>query len=280
VSPIRIALPSSGRLRDGVRHALEVVGYGVGRPGSQDPSRGEGDIDFIEMRTRDAAEWLSAGRLAGAFISTDTALEASVDTWPTVELGFARSDLVVACPELSSAHTLADLSGATVATHLPRWTSRWFGSVGVGVHVVPMAGSLEGVCASGMADALVDLRQTGDSLRRHRLRVVEVGPACQAVFVAAPTPDREVDDLMIRLRAAVEGEHTQYVMFHLHRDRVSELASVWPGLESPTVIPVARRDDIVAVHLAVAKASMWKLLAELRTLGATGIVVLPVDAVM
>jgi ATP phosphoribosyltransferase len=69
-------------------------------------------------------------------------------------------------------------------------------------------------------------------------------------------------------------------MFHLHRDRVSELASVWPGLESPTVIPVARRDDIVAVHLAVAKASMWKLLAELRTLGATGIVVLPVDAVM
>ena len=272
----RIALPSSGRLKDGVRHELEVVGYGVGRPGA----RVEGEIEFIEMRTRDAAEWLSAGRLAGAFISTDTALESSVESWPTVDLGFARSDLVVACPELAEAQSLKDLDGATVATHLPRWTRRWFESVGVDVHIVPMAGSLEGVCASGMADALVDLRQTGDSLRRHRLRVLEVGRSCQAVFVSTPSPAPEVDDLMIRLRAAVEGERTQYVMFHLHKDRVSELAQVWPGLESPTVIPVARRDDIVAVHLAVEKASMWKLLAELRQLGASGIVVLPVDAVM
>ena len=275
----RIALPSSGRLKDGVRHALEVVGYGVGRPGRRS-STSKGEIDFIEMRTRDAAEWLSTGRLSGAFISTDTALEASVEDWPTVELGFARSDLVAACPELSDARSLKDLDGATVATHLPRWTARWFESVDVEVHIVPMAGSLEGVCASGMADALVDLRQTGDSLRRHRLRVVEVGPACQAVFVAPPEHEPEVADLMIRLQAAVAGERTQYVMFHLHRDQVAELATVWPGLESPTVIPVARRDDIVAVHLAVEKAQMWQLLAELRQLGATGIVVLPVDAVM
>jgi ATP phosphoribosyltransferase len=274
----RIALPSSGRLKDGVRHALEVVGYGVGRPGA--PSRGREDIDFIEMRTRDAAEWLSAGRLAGAFISTDTALESHVEDWPTVELGFARSDLVVACPELSEARSLQDLDGATVATHLPRTTRRWFDSVEAKVHIVQMAGSLEGVCASGMADALVDLRQTGDSLRRHRLRVVEVGRACQAIFVSAPSAPDEVGELMIRLRAAVEGERTQYVMFHLHPDRVAELATVWPGLESPTVIPVARRDDLVAVHIAVEKARMWRFLAELRQLGGTGIVVLPVDAVM
>lgn len=127
------------------------------------------------MRPRDAAAWLSEGRLDAAFISTDTALENEIEDWPTLELNFSRSDLVVAVKEDSPFQSLADLSGRTVATHLPGWSQRWMDNEGVDANVVHMGGSLEGVCAVGLADAIVDLRETGGSLQRNRLRVLAEG---------------------------------------------------------------------------------------------------------
>jgi len=88
-------------------------------------------------------------------------------------------------------------SGATVATHLPSWTKRWFDSMGVDVDVVAMGGSLEGVCAVGMADAIVDLRETGGSLARNRMHVVETAASCQATFATTENVSPIISDLQL-----------------------------------------------------------------------------------
>jgi len=280
MSPVRIAIPSKGRLRDSVLDLLSHAGYSRRAFDRMNASALIEGIEFIEMRPRDAAAWLAEGRLDAAFISTDTALENELETWPSMDLGFSRSDLVVACKEDAAYSSLADLTGKTVATHLPAWTERWLDSEGVDAHVVNMGGSLEGVCAVGLADAIVDLRETGGSLVRNHLRVLAEGQACQATFAWASTASDDIAPLTLRLEAAIAARATQYVMLHLPEERVGDLSSVFPGLAAPTVLPLAGRDDIVAAHIVVKRANLWSKLGELRALGATGIVALPTDAIL
>ncbi|NNF54766.1 MAG: ATP phosphoribosyltransferase [Acidimicrobiales bacterium] len=276
---LRVAVPSKGRLRDQTIQLLRQAGYRVSS-GLNASNLTEG-IEFIEMRPGDAAAWLRAGRLDAAFISTDTALENAIEAWPTVPLGFARSDLVVACREDESWTSASDLAGKTVATHLPAWTERFFAARAIDATVVSMGGALEGVCAVGLADAIVDLRETGGSLIRNRLRVLEEVHACEATFVTAPEANADAIDLMrLRVSAALAARRTHYVMLHIDADRVDDLTKVFHGLDSPTVLPLAGRSDRVAAHMVVEKNDLWRRLQELRDLGATDIVALPTDAIL
>lgn len=279
-SIIRVAIPSKGRLREQCLDLLKHAGYGVGAFKGDNASAVVDGLEFIEMRPRDAAAWLKAGRLSAAFISTDTALESNVEDLPAIELGFAKSDLIVACREADSFQCAADLAGGTVATHLPDWTRRWFASQGIDVTVVAMGGSLEGVCAVGLADAIVDLRETGGSLARNRLRVIEEVEHCQAIFANADDAAPEIADLRLRIGAALSARRTQYLLLHIPTDKVDTLSSVFPGLAAPTVLPLAGRTDLVAAHLVVDRSELWTKLGDLRALGASGIVALPTDAIL
>ncbi len=277
----RVAVPSKGRLRDSVFDLLRHAGYNLRGLGSENAAVVVEDIEFIEMRPRDAAAWLRAGRLDAAFISTDTALENEIEDWPAITLGFSRSDLVLAC-RTDAPHTGAkDLAGKTVATHLPNWTRRWFDEKNVSIDVVAMGGSLEGICARGLADAIVDLRETGNSLARNSLHAIEQGPACEAIFARRPLEtNREVDDLLLRMEAARTATTRQYLVLHISPDKVTDLGTIFPGLEAPTIVPLSGRTDLVAVHLVVRRENLWARLGDLRALGATGIVALPTDAIL
>jgi len=281
MTPIRVAVPSKGRLRDSVLDLLDHAGYDLRRFGraSSASATAEG-IEFIEMRPRDAAAWLHAERLTGAFISTDTALENNVGDWPALDLGFSRSDLVLACRDDDGYAAAGDLGGKTIATHLPHYTQRWFEAQNIDVDVVAMGGALEGVCATGMAEAIVDLRETGNSLTSNRLRVVAEIANCQAIFSTSHDAPPAIVDLKLRLEAALAARRTQYLLLHISPEKVDSLSSVFPGLASPTVLPLAGRTDLVAAHLVVERANLWSRLSDLRALGATGIVALPTDAIL
>jgi len=188
-------------------------------------------------------------------------------------LGQNEQTLVQALSQLQQAFV-------AIATHLPRWTERWMATAGVEAHVVFMGGSLEGVCARGMADAIVDLRETGGRIRRNRLRVLAEGEHCQAIFSWSPPMSAAVADLSLRLEAALDARSTQYVMLHIPADQVDELSGVFPGLAAPTVLPLSGREDLVAAHIVVQRKNLWARLGALRELGATGIVALPTDAIL
>ena len=174
--------------------------------------------------------------------------------------------------------TAADLAGGVVATHLPSATSGWFADQGIDLRVVTMGGALEGVCAAGMADAIVDLRETGRSLVENRLRVLaEIAP-CEALFVHDGEPN--LDDLSVRIGAVLAARRHRYVMLHLPTDTVGRLAELFPGQAAPTLLPLAGPDYLVAVHLVTEAGTFWERLQDLRTLGATGIVALPPDALV
>ncbi len=278
---VRVAVPSKGRLREACLDLLSHAGYRVGEfKGAGVAATNASGIQFIEMRPRDAAQWLATGQLSAAFVSTDTALESGVEHLPSIDLGFSKSDLVIAVREDDAYQTAADLGGGVVATHLPTWTRHYFDSLGVDVTVVPMGGALEGPVAVGLADAIVDLRQTGASLSRNRLRVLETITDCQAIFATVVAPPPSVTDMCLRIEAALAARRTQYVMLHISPAKVAALSELFPGLGSPTILPLAGNDDLVAAHIVVKRENLWAKLADLRALGATAIVALPTDAIV
>ncbi|QBI19201.1 ATP phosphoribosyltransferase [Egibacter rhizosphaerae] len=278
-TPTRIALPSKGRLRDDVLAVLETAGYGTGAIKGGGAMAGDGELEFLEMRPRDAGAALAAGQLAGAFISTDIAMEHGLEDLPTRPLGFSRSDLVVASRDDDGRYDAGDLDGAVIATHLPNVTRTFFAGKGLDVTIVEMGGSLEGFCAAGLADAIVDLRETGRSLRANRLRVLEQIRPCEAVFTRRHEA-AQLADLELRMEAVLSARQHRYVMLHVREERLDALRELFPGLESPTVLPLAARTDLVAVHFVVGADELWRRLSDLRQLGATGIVALEPQALL
>jgi ATP phosphoribosyltransferase len=268
----RVAVPSKGRLRDQALELLATAGYPTaGLRGAGSTTVAGDALELIEMRPRDAAEALKAGSLHGAFIATDIAMEHDVTGLVVRPLGYARSTLVVASRDDDGRTDHRDLDGAVVATHMPNLTRRYFAGEGLDVTVVAMGGSLEGVCAAGLADAIVDNTETGTSLRQNRLRVLSQIRVCEAEFVHRPGLPA-LDDLELRLEAALAARRARYVMLHVPRDRIGELTALFTGLESPTVLPLAGREDLAAVHFVVQNGELWEKLADLRALGATDIV--------
>ena len=275
----RVAVPSKGRLRDDCLALLSSAGYqtsmlhGAGSIASVD------GLEFIEMRPRDAAAALAAEQLDAAFLATDIVAEHRLEHLAATPLGFSRSDLVLASRDDDGRHGVADLSGCVIATHLPDLTERFFDDKGIDVTVVQMGGSLEGVCAAGLADAIVDLRETGTSLATNRLRVLEVMAQCEALFVRRDaTP--QLDDMTLRMEAVLTARRHRYVMLHVPRESLEQLRTVFGGLAAPTVLPLAGREDLVAVHFVVTGDEFWQRLGDLRALGATGIVALQPQAVL
>ncbi|MCU1496136.1 MAG: hisG [Acidimicrobiales bacterium] len=276
--PTRVAIPSRGRLREVVLALLDDAGFQTSRFRGNGARAVIGGLELVEMRPRDAAAWLGTGRVDAAFISTDLVLEEDLGHMAAIDLGAARSDLVVASRDDDGRTDARDLAGAIVATHLPVTTTRFFAELGVEVKVVAMGGALEGVCAAGLADAIVDLRETGSSLTQNRLRVLADIAPCEALFVHDGAEG--LAEFELRLRAVLDARRHRYVMFHLDPAKVHRLTEMFPGLAAPTMLPLAERDDLVAVHLVTDAASFWSRLQDLRALGATGIVALPPDALV
>jgi ATP phosphoribosyltransferase len=274
----RIAVPSRGRLRDVVVGLLEEAGFSVGALGGTGARVVVDGLEFIEMRPRDAAGWLAAGRIDGGFISTDLVLEEGLAGLSSLALGSARSDLVVASRSDDGRASARDLEGAVVATHLPHATAQWFAEQELHVKIVTMGGSLEGVCASGLADAIVDLRETGNSLSQNGLRALATITPCQGLYVYNDGP--EFKEFLLRLQAVLDARKHRYVMLHLDPAMVGSLSEIFPGLAAPTVLPLAGRDDLVAVHFVIDAASFWNRLHDLHQLGASAVVALSTDALV
>lgn len=277
--PARVGVPSKGRLRDGTLALLGAAGYPAEQLSGAGSIAAVGTLELIEIRPRDAAAALAAAQLDAAFLATDIVAEAELEELPALPLGFSRSDLVLASRDDDGRVDAADLDGAVVVTHLPNVTRRFFAEKGIEVTVMPMGGSLEGTCAAGLADAIVDLRETGTSLMMNRLRVLEVLRRCEALLVHR----RDLPvlrDLELRIAAVVSARRHRYVMLHVPRERLDALRAIFPGLASPTVLPLAGRDDLVAVHFVVSNGQLWARLGDLRVLGATGIVALELQALL
>jgi ATP phosphoribosyltransferase len=222
------------------------------------------------VRAADVPEYVQDGVVDCGITGIDLVRERDADVRELLALGFGSCRLEAAVPAESTAQTVADLAGASVATVYPRLAREL---LPVGVTLVDVTGSVEIAPRLGLADAIVDLVSSGNTLRTNGLRSLGVLLESEAVLVAR---DHEAAaPFAAMLRAVVEARHHRYLMLNAPRgalEAIEELVS--PRV--PSVLPLAH-DDMVAVHVLVPAADVWRLLPKLEAAGGSSILVVPVE---
>ena len=278
---VRLAIPNKGRLQEPTVALLRDAGL-VFEPTERALSvRVRNiDLDLLFVRTEDIVELVGDSTADLGITGRDSLAESSIDLPILAELGYGRCELVAAVPKDLKAEDVEDFAGFSIATAHPSLTAAFFAGHGVDITVIPLHGSVEVAPKLGVADAIVDLVSTGSTLLVNGLRRVGTILESQAVLIADPAALRdrpaELERVATALRAVVAGRQRRYLVLNAPSGSTPRIAQLIPGLESPTVVPLAE-DGMVAVHSVVETNDLWNLLPELKTAGARDILVLRIE---
>jgi ATP phosphoribosyltransferase len=276
-----LAVPNKGRLVEPTLRLLHDAGLVFEERDRSLVSRVENvDLDILFVRTNDVVEFVRDAVADLGITGADLLAESEVDLPVVRSLGYGRCRLTAAVPTNAAQQRVEDLAGLRVATSHPRATRRWFADRSIPVEVISLSGAVEVAPRLGLAEAIVDLVSTGATLASNGLRSIGDLFPSEAVLVGNPgaldARAGDVDRLSTMLGAVLEGRRRKYVMMNAPSGRLGELEALLPGLESPSVIPLAHA-GMIAIHAVVGSDDVWSLLPRLKNAGASGILVLPIE---
>jgi ATP phosphoribosyltransferase len=278
---LRLAIPNKGRLVEPTVELLRDAGL-VFEPGERVlVARVQNfDLDILFVRTNDIVEFVTDGVAELGITGLDLVAESGSDVPQLRKLGYGGCRLTVAVPNDSPFRAAEDLAGLRVATSHINLTKEFFAGRSIPVEVIPVSGAAEVAPRLGLADAIVDLVSTGSTMVVNGLRPLEEVFASEAVLLANKTAAREnapalgVIDTM--LSATLAARDRKYLLMNAPVARAAELEELLPGLESPSIIPLAH-EGMIAIHSVVEADAVWSLLPKLKAAGASGILILPIE---
>jgi len=285
---LRIALPNKGRLADDARELFNDAGLEVRAAGPRalTASLG-GEFQALFVRARDIPEFVADGAADVGVTGFDLVRESGRTLDELADLQFGRCRLAVAATEESGFAALDDIApGTRVATVFPRLTREFFEQRGRPVEVVPVSGAAEIAPHIGIADVIVDLVSTGSTLRVNGLREVATVLESSTRLIAAADDRRDagrtraLEELVAALTSVIAARGRRYVMANVPRAHLDAVRKVVPGLNGPTVIDILNGGEHVAVHAVVSAATIYRTVADLKALGAEGILVTRIERLM
>jgi ATP phosphoribosyltransferase len=277
----RLALPSKGRLHEPALDLVRAAGFeleGNGRALFAHCS--QWDVEVLFARAEDMPAWAIDGAVEAAIAGRDQVAEGGAGLEELVALGFGRCALQVAVPSGNGVTSVEHLDGGRVATSHPRVTAGWFAERGLQVETVAVRGSVELAPRLEAAEAVCDLVQSGETLRQNGLTPIATVLESEAVLVARPGLDpaqqRVADELTTVVQSVIDARNRRYLMLNAPDDSLEAIVALLPGLDSPTVLPLAR-EGWHSVHAVVEQRQVMELLAPLRAAGARSLLVLPIQ---
>jgi len=222
------------------------------------------------VRAADIPEYVQDGVVDCGITGIDLVRERGAEVHELLPLGFGSCRLEAAVPAESGAQALEDLAGFSVASVYPRLTREL---LPVDVTLVDVTGSVEIAPRLGLADAIVDLVSSGNTLRTNGLRSLGVLLESEAVLIAGdPAP---AAPFAAMLRAVVEARRHRYLMLNAPESALTAIEElVAPRV--PSILPLAE-EGMVAVHALVPADDVWRLLPELEAAGGSSILIVPVE---
>lgn len=284
---IRLAIPNKGRLAEGARELLDRAGLEMEFRGERALQASLG-TDFLALfvRARDIPEFVADGAADLGITGGDLVHEAGRPVETLLDLGFGRCRLVLAARDDADVASVSDLpDGVRVATSFPGATERYFRERGRRVEVVPVSGAAEIAPHLGVADVIVDLVSTGSTLKVNGLREVGTLLESTAVLVGRAglsmgPAERQVRELKAALESVLRARDKRYLMANVPRSQLDRVKQVLPGISGPTIVDVLDSGAWVAAHAVVDARDVYRVIAELKELGAEGLLVTKIERLM
>ena len=270
---LRVALPSKGTLAAPASEMLTEAGYRQRHdPKDLTVLDTVNEVEFFFLRPRDISVYVGSGELDLGITGRDLVLDSEAPVTERLTLGFGGSSFRYAAP-MGRDWKVDDLEGLRVATAYPRLVHADLARHGIRVTLIQLDGAVEISVQLGVADAIADVVGSGRTLRQHGLATFgDTICTSEAVLVersdAEPSPERA--QLVARLQGVVFAQ--QYVMldYDCPRTLLDEAVAITPGLESPTLAPLAD-PDWVAVRAMVPRRDANRIMDELSACGAKAI---------
>lgn len=270
---LRVAVPNKGALSEPATEILSEAGYRRRTDPKDltviDPAN---NVEFFFLRPKDIAIYVGSGELDFGITGRDLALDSDAAVRECLALGFGSSRFRYAGPA-GREWTVADLAGKRIATAYPNLVRKDLAAKGIAATVIRLDGAVEISVQLGVADAIADVVGSGRTLSLHDL-VAFGEPLCdsEAVLIerADARPGAARDQLVARIQGVVFGQQYLMLDYDCPRTALDQATAITPGLESPTIAPLAD-PDWVAVRALVPRRDVNGIMDELAVIGAKAI---------
>ncbi|MFO6422127.1 ATP phosphoribosyltransferase [Motilimonas sp. KMU-193] len=292
---LRIAIQKSGRLSKDSQQMLKACGLKINMREQRLIAHCENmPIDLLRVRDDDIPGLVMDGVVDLGIIGENVLEEESLLRSQTEEpaqfellkrLDFGGCRLSLAVPEDFDYQGPESLRDLRIATSYPGILKSFMDNAGVPFSSCMLNGSVEVAPRAGLADAICDLVSTGATLEANGLKETEVIYRSKAVLIkSAGKLDEEkqalVDKILTRVQGVQQARESKYIMLHAPKAQLDKVIDLMPGSEKPTVLPLAGTDDTVAVHVVSTENLFWETMEELKELGASSILVLPIEKML
>ena len=292
---LRIAMQKSGRLSEDTQALLKRCGLKMNVADRRLLAHVTNmPIDIMRVRSSDIPGLVMDGvcdlGIVGDNTLEETALEREIlgsksEYIRTSGLNFAGCHLSIAMPNEFEYTGIECLNGLRFATTYPQLLNRWAEDNGIKVDFCLLKGSVEVAPRVGLADGICDLVSTGATLEANGLKEVQVIFTSKASLIQTPVAlsvDKQavLDTLLPRMKGVMKAQESKYIMLHAPIDKIAEVSALMPGSETPTVLPLHGRDDLVAVHVVATETFFWETMEKLKALGCDSILVMPIEKMM
>ncbi len=292
---MRIAVPNKGRLHEPTLSLLERAGLHIENTADRQlyADTVDPDVSILFARAADIPEYVRDGAADLGITGLDQAAESGGvaadpasaepdDLVDLLDLAYGTCRLVLAAPEDGDVESVGDLEGGTVATEFPNVTRSYFERVGVDADIVTVTGATELTPHVDMADAIVDITSTGTTLKVNRLAVIDdVLDSSVRLFARRDVvDDPKVEQVRTALESVLAADGRRYLMMNAPKANLDEVKDVIPGLGGPTVMDVEADENgngMVAVHAVVDERDVFEAIADLKSVGASGILVTEIE---
>ena len=286
---LKLGLPK-GSLQDATLELFRRAGFEIKvNPRSYFPAIDDDDVECMLIRAQEMARYVEDGILDAGLTGHDWILENDADVVELADLIYAKQTFgkvrwVLAVPEKSPCQSVKDLEGKIIATELVKVTERYLARNGVKAKVEFSWGATE-VKPPVLADAIVEVTETGSSLRANGLRIVETVLESNTKFFAnrAAWGDEwkrsKMENIVMLLKGAIEASGKVGLMLNVHKNDLKAVLSVLPALKRPTISHLSD-EDWLAVNTIIEEKTVREIIPRLKAAKAQGIVEYPLNKIV
>ncbi len=269
----RIGVPSKGRLSELAGELLKEAGLSFRRSERSLFARCRDiPIDVTFLRTEDIPVLCAEGAIDMGITGSDLVAESGAEVLERLDLGVGQCRLAVCVPEESEIREPGELHGCRVATSFPHNTQTYLAKHGATAHLVTLSGSVEVMIALGVAEAIVDLVETGSTLAANHLRILDEIGRYQTVLIQNPQcKQTELADRVVRrLEGVVIARSYSLLEYNVPRAKLPQAEQITPGFNSPTISSL-EDPDWCAIRVMVKRSQIIDIMERLEALGASAI---------
>jgi ATP phosphoribosyltransferase len=278
---LRIAIQKSGRLQEESLKLLKESGLSISNGKDQLKTQaGNFPVEILFLRDDDIPQYVEDKVADAGIVGENIMLEKQKNNELVKRLDFARCRLSIAIPRPEAYRGIASLSGKNIATSYPHIVRQFLKKHGVEAGIHEISGSVEIAPGIGLADAICDIVSTGSTLMSNGLKEVEVVMNSEAVLIATPSLEAEkqkiLDKLLFRIQAVQSARNNKYILLNCPNEAIENITRVIPGMKSPTIMPLGR-PGWSSLHSVVNENDFWEKIDLLKSCGAEGILVIPIE---